>query len=288
MQEQQIEAPAKLNLTLAVTGRRADGYHTLRSVMVPLRLADRLRLVAADSITVECPYPGVPDGEENLAYRAAAVLRQAAGVSGGVHIHIDKRIPPAAGLAGGSANAAAVLAACNRLWELNWPLERLMEIGLQLGADVPFCLLGRAALAEGVGELLTPLPDPPPIQVVLAMPRVEWTGPKTATVFRAYQPEAEQPDTDQMVEALRSGAPPRIAGLVGNALEPAATRLHPIIGELRALMEEAGAQGVAMTGAGPTVFALCTNPRITTHVAAAVEERAAWVAVTSLGGGSAA
>lgn len=287
MQDQLVLAPAKLNLTLAVLGRRQDGYHELESVMVPLHLADQLWLRPTEDISVSVDYPGVPPGSDNLAHRAAVALRSAAGVTAGARIHIEKHIPPAAGLGGESADAAAALRGLNELWQLEWPLRRLADLGRTLGADVPFCLLNRPALVQGIGERITPLPPLPALHVVLAMPRVTWPGPKTRTVFAAYRPGGPQPDTAAMLAAVRAGRPGQIAAALGNALEPAVTALHPVVAALKEQMLAAGAAGVAMTGAGPTVFAICRDRAAALGVAGAVGSAAAWTAMTITAGGEA-
>ncbi|MFO7172848.1 MAG: 4-(cytidine 5'-diphospho)-2-C-methyl-D-erythritol kinase [Bacillota bacterium] len=283
----EVRAHAKVNLALQVVGRRPDGYHEVRMVMTPLALHDRLRVaVTQGELTVAVSEPGIPAGPENLAYRAALALKEAAGCPLGAAIEIEKRIPAAAGLGGGSADAAAVLLALNRLWDLGWPLERLQRLAAPLGADIPFCLLGRTALAEGIGERLTPLPPAPPVPAVVATPEVRWPGPKTATVYRAWRPlpPAERAEPDRVLAALRRGDPAALAAGLANDLEPGATELQPVIGRLKAAMVAAGALGAVMAGAGPSVVALCPDAQVAAAVAAAARPLARWVVVTALAG----
>lgn len=277
------QAHAKLNLVLEVIGRRPDGYHEIRSVVAPLRLADTVTVRPAGDLRVTVEPPGaLPEGD-TLALEAAARLREAAGRPGlGAHIHIRKQIPVAAGLGGGSADAAAALRALNRLWGLDWPFEVLAEVGLRVGADVPACLLGRTALIEGIGERVKPLPPAPPVAVVLATPAVDWSGPKTATVYRAYRPPGQGARAGPAAEALEARDLPRLLGAVANDLEPGAVRLAPAIAEIRAALRGAGAAAVAMAGAGPTVFALCPEPERVPAVAAAGRRLGAGVRVTAL------
>lgn len=285
---QLVPARAKLNLTLDVIGRRPDGYHEVRMVMTTLDLADTLAIrPAAREIQVVTDVPGVPGGPANLVYRAVALLREAAGrPDAGAQITIQKRIPAAAGLGGGSADAAAALRALSDLWQVSLPFARMAALALRLGADVPFCLAGGTALAEGIGERLTPLPPPPGMPVVLATPRVAWPGPKTATVYQAYRPEAvaRRPDTSAMIAALAAQDARGVARELANALEPGAIALHPVIGELKAAMLAAGALGASMAGAGPTVFGLCATPVVAGQVAAAARRFTPAVIVTRLYG----
>jgi 4-diphosphocytidyl-2-C-methyl-D-erythritol kinase len=254
-------AYAKVNLTLDVLGRRPDGYHDLQSVMQPLALCDRVEVLPADSLTLESDDAALPTGEANLAVRAARLLAASADCARRVRIRIAKRIPQAAGLAGGSADAAAVLRAVDELCGLHLTEERLHEAALQLGSDVPFCLLNRTAMAEGRGERLTPLPPAPALPVVVATPRVVWSGPKTATVFSLFRTGAafRRPDQAAMLRALRASDAAAIAEAMVNVLEPVTASLHPIIADLKQAMLEAGALGAVMTGAGPSVLAIAPS-----------------------------
>lgn len=254
----QVQAYAKVNLTLDVVGRRPDGYHNLAMVMQPLALYDQVTLRSAERLALETDHADLAAAEGNLAYRAALLLAEAVGRPLGAHITITKRIPISAGLAGGSANAAAALLGLNQLYHLGLGPERLAGLALQLGSDVPFCLLNRTALAGRRGERLTLLPPAPALPVVLATPRVTWSGPKTATVFRHYRADLveRRPDQDAMIRALAAGDGLAIAQRMSNVLEPVAVSLHPVIGQLKEALLEAGALGASMSGAGPTVLAI--------------------------------
>ncbi len=276
MRTLRLEAPAKVNLGLRVRGRRADGYHELESVFVPLRWGDTVELALAPSgadvgLTLAGASQGVPAGEENLAVRAARAFLRGAGASAGLRIALTKRIPAAAGLGGGSSDAGAVLRGLAALWPGAFTPAALGSLALELGADVPFFLDPRPARVTGIGERITPLPDVPTLPLVLAHPGVPLS---TAAVFAAYEaaepsltpagaaptirdpgapacaagPEAERPDgLGGWLRAMREG-------LLENDLEPAALRLCPVVAELRVALEEGGAEAVGLSGSGPTVF----------------------------------
>ncbi len=247
-------APAKINLTLDVLGRRADGYHEIASVMVRLELHDTIEVEPASELAVECLGADIPP-EQNLALKAARLLREAAGCRQGARIRISKRIPVAAGLAGGSTDAAATLLALARLWGLEEPDRiHLPALAAQLGSDVPFFLDGPVALAEGRGERLTPLPPLPPRPVVLLKPPFALA---TAAVYGALRPDdyADGSATRRAVQEIRAGRwpPPE---LYVNVLERAAFRLRPELGRYRETFLAAGASTVQMSGSGPALFSL--------------------------------
>ena len=232
-----LEAHAKINLTLEVLGARSDGYHDLRSVVVPVPLHDDVSLDPADGISVEMS--GDLPQEKNLAWRAAQALRRATGCTQGVRIRIAKRIPAGAGLGGGSADAAAVLNGLNELWDLGLPKVRLCEIGATVGSDVPALVLGMPVLMEGRGERVTPLAESPlrdfPLPdlscLVLRTPPVFVSTPRVFAEFR---------DDDR--------------GQGPNDLQPAACRLHPEIGVALETLRAEGCTGVMMSGSGSSVF----------------------------------
>jgi 4-diphosphocytidyl-2-C-methyl-D-erythritol kinase len=253
----ELSARAKVNLALEVLSRRPDGYHEIATVMQTVELADRLVLEEADGLSVTTSAPGVPTDERNLAYRAAAVLREAAGLSRGVQITLDKRIPVAAGLGGGSTDAAAVLAGLNRLWGLRWPVARLEELAVGLGMDVPFFLRGGAALATGRGEQLAPV-EGAALPLVLVNPRFPVN---TAEMYGRVTPAmySSGGQARQMVGALTSRRTGRVAASLYNGLEAAARAAYPEIGHMLAALGAAGALGAAMSGSGPTVFAIARS-----------------------------
>jgi 4-diphosphocytidyl-2-C-methyl-D-erythritol kinase len=253
----ELSASAKVNLALEVLSRRPDGYHEIATVMQAVDLSDRLVLEEADDLEVDTSAPGVPSDGRNLALRAAAALREAAGVARGVRITLDKRIPVAAGLGGGSADAAAVLAGLNRLWALRWPAARLEEVAVGLGMDVPFFLRGGAVLATGRGERLAPLASGS-LALVLVNPRF---AVSTADMYGRVTP-AMYSDGDrarQMAAALESRRPGRVAVNLYNGLEAAARAAYPQVGQMQAALVAAGALGAAMSGSGPTVFGIARS-----------------------------
>ncbi len=247
-----LRANAKLNLTLGIRGLRPDGFHELESVMQSVDLCDRveLRLASEPGVRLRCSEKAL-ETPENLAARAAALFFTQAGLAAGAEIALAKNIPAAAGLAGGSADAAAVLAGLNLLCGAPFAPEKLAELGALLGADVPFCLRGGTLLARGKGERLEAAPALPPCRVLLCR-----RGEKSSTgaLYKSYDesPAPAQPDTAALLAALRAGALPEIAPLCGNAFAP----LVPQSARLREELLAAGALGACLSGSGPTVFGL--------------------------------
>lgn len=251
-----IEAPAKINLTLDILGRRPDGFHELRTVMQSVSLCDRLSVCVngTGEIRVFCDRPEVPRGPENTVFRAAEAFFQETGLSGrGADIAIEKRVPSRAGLGGGSADAAAVLRALDRLCRTGLTLRELTEIGLSAGADVPFCTVGGTALAEGMGERLTPLPPLPSCGIVICKPA---DGLGTKEAYDALDASGALPsdDTGPMLEALEKRDLPSAAGLLGNGFEKASRTTETA--EIEKAMLAAGSLGACRTGTGSAVFGL--------------------------------
>lgn len=251
------KAPAKINLTLDALYKRVDGYHELEMVMTSVDLADRIDLLSipGSAIRMESSSGLVPQDEKNLAYMAASLLRKKMGVYRGVAIKIDKKVPVAAGLAGGSSDAAATLRGLNRLWGLGLTLRELAEIGAEIGSDVPYCVYGNTSLAQGRGELLRVLPAPPACWVVLAKPT---QGVSTADVFGEFKMDKVEtrPNTREMMEALYRQDYYEITKLLANILEPITMQMEPDVRKLKEKMIQFGADGVLMSGSGPTVFGL--------------------------------
>ena len=257
-----VPAYAKVNLTLAVLGKRADGYHRLSSVMQTISLHDTLRLAASDgndpagAITCYCDLDGLPMAE-NLAYRAAALLQREADDMGrtglGAHIEAQKTTPAQAGLGGGSSDAAATLNALNILWGVDVDTARLETLGAQLGSDVPFFLRGGTALIEGRGEVVTLLPDAEPLWFVLVKPPI---GVSTAAVFRSLEPTEYDDATasEALVAAIRAGEPLPFAQFA-NTLERSVLRMYPAVAAARDALLASGAPIVRMSGSGPTLYA---------------------------------
>lgn len=251
-------APAKVNLALAVLGRRPDGYHDIDSVMHSLELADRVTVApgSAPGVRVACDHPAIPCApDENLGARAAARLAELLGVPLALEIQIESRIPVAAGLGAGSAVAAAVLRACCRLWGVDPRDPAVFAAARATGADVPFCLRGGAARAQGVGDRLTPLPAWPGLPVVL----VAFPFPvRSAWAYEAYDrwPVAPRVDVEAAAEALLRRDAAALGRALANALEPVTAARHPEVAAAREALLRAGALGAAMSGSGPTVFGL--------------------------------
>ncbi|QXJ38400.1 4-diphosphocytidyl-2-C-methyl-D-erythritol kinase [Parageobacillus caldoxylosilyticus] len=251
-----MKAPAKINLSLDVLHKRPDGYHEVKMVMTTIDLADRIELIprADDAIQIISQNRFVPDDHRNLAYQAAKLLKETFSIKQGVAISITKHIPVAAGLAGGSSDAAATLRGLNKLWNLGLTLDELAELGAQIGSDVSFCVYGGTAIATGRGEKITPIPSPPPCWVVLAKPSI---GVSTAEVYRNLKvKEVVHPDVDAMVEAIGRQDYFAICQLVGNVLEEVTLKMHPEVAHIKEQMRRFGADAVLMSGSGPTVFGL--------------------------------
>lgn len=253
----ELSAAAKVNLALEVLRRRPDGYHEIATVMQAVDLSDRLTLEDADVLEVRTSAPGVPTDERNLAYRAAAALRDAAGIARGARITLDKRIPVAAGLGGGSTDAAATLVGLNKLWGLRWPASDLEELAVRLGMDVPFFLRGGAALATGRGERLAPLGSAM-LGLVLVNPRF---AVSTAEMYGRVTPAmySDGARARDAAAALRTRGAGRVAASLYNGLELAARSAYPQIGQMQAALVAAGALGAAMSGSGPTVFGVARS-----------------------------
>lgn len=260
----ELKAYGKINLGLDVVRKRADGYHEVRMIMQTVNLHDRIVMerVQETGIRTETNLPYVPDGEGNLAYRAAKLLMEEFALPGGVEIKIRKHIPVAAGMAGGSTDAAAVLVGMNRLFGLGLSKKALMARGVKLGADVPYCILRGTALSEGIGEILTELPPAPGCSIVLAKPQVSVSTKAVYGKLRAdeLKPE-EHPDIDGMAEAIRKNDLDGIISRLGNVLELVTIPDHPEIGTIKRLMMENGAEGALMSGSGPTVFGIFKDPQ---------------------------
>ena len=259
-----LKAYGKINLGLDVTGLREDGYHEVRMVMQTVGLHDRIELYRCQKpgIRLETNLYYLPVNEQNLAYKAAKLLMDEFSIQEGLAIHLRKFIPVAAGMAGGSADAASVLFGVNRMFGLGLTVKELMERGVKLGADIPYCLMRGTALAEGIGEKLTALPPMPQCQVLIAKPGISVS---TKTVYKALdetelRPQ-DHPDIDGLVDAISAGSLPQIAGRLGNVLELVTASRYPVIYQLRDAMREYGAVGAMMSGSGPTVFGIFTNPR---------------------------
>lgn len=250
---------AKINLTLDVLGKRADGYHDVKMIMQTTGLFD---LVVVDktaggiSVTTNLKY--LPTDEKNIAFKAAAVFFEHCGIKGGAKILIHKNIPVAAGLAGGSGNAAAVLCALDRLYNTNLSDAELCKIGSLLGADVPYCIMGGTQLAEGIGEVLTELTPLPKTTVLLVKPPINIS---TAKIYAEIDSCAKlnHPETDAVLNAIKTGDVKTVAQKLSNVMDAVTETENPVITDIKENMIRNGALGCAMSGSGPTVFGLFDN-----------------------------
>lgn len=252
-----LKALAKINLGLDVLGKRDNGYHDVRMVMQTIYLYDNVTLSKTEEagIQLEANLFYLPVDENNIAYKAAKMLMDEFDIKKGVRITLEKHIPVAAGMAGGSSNAAAVLVGMNRLFSLGLSLEELMERGVALGADVPYCVMRGTVLAEGIGEILTPLPPLPKCYVLIAKPGISVS---TKVVYEKLDAEIipDHPDIDGILEGLENQDLKQVAASMGNVLERVTIQNYPVIEKIKNAMKEAGALNAMMSGSGPTVFGI--------------------------------
>ena len=257
-----VEAFAKINWSLDITGVLENGYHLMDMLMQPVSLADEITLRPAEDITLTTGgFPLLRADPDNLAWRAAAALRERTGTSLGAAIHVEKRIPVGAGLGGGSADAAAVLRGLNRLWGAGLSEAELEETGLALGADVPFCLRGGLTRTRGIGEQLEELPCRCNWWLILIQP---CRGLSTGEVFSAWHADAapERPDTESAIRALETGDLPLLSRSLRNVLQPVSVRMRPAIGEAIRALRERGAAAALMTGSGSAVFGVFPSGKL--------------------------
>lgn len=257
MSELKLKAMAKINLGLDVTGVREDGYHEVKMIMQSIYLYDRifLKLTKRPEIKIKTNLAYLPANENNLAYKAAKLLFDEFEVRAGVKIEIQKYIPVAAGMAGGSTDAAAVLFGLNKLLKLGLSQEELMARGVKLGADVPYCIMRGTALAEGIGEKLTALPKMPPCTILIAKPPI---AVSTKFVYEHLKLDEHtiHPDIDGLIGDLKKRDLTALAGHMGNLLETVTVGEYSVIDEIKKTMRESGAIGAMMSGSGPTVFGI--------------------------------
>lgn len=266
-----VDANAKINLTLDILGKRDDGYHEVSMVMQEISLHDTLHLEEIPAgIELEISGSDLPADESNLCYRAARLVKDTCNLKAGVRIRLEKRIPVAAGLAGGSTDAAAVFKGMNHLFSLNITEEKLCDLGAELGSDIPFCILGGTMLATGRGELLKRLPDFAGVNVVLAKPRV---GVSTAWAYKTYDAgyTGRHPDNEAMIKAIEQGDVSGVSNLLCNVLEGVTIKEHVIINTYKQAMLKAGALCSMMSGSGPTVFGIAPDETVAEAVAAQIK-----------------
>jgi len=247
-----LSAPAKINYLLDVIAKRPDGYHDLRMIMQRVNLCDQISLTvtATPDIIVTCNSPGIPDGPKNIAWKAAKVLLDRAKSVNGVKIEITKKIPTAAGLGGGSSDAASVLMGLNELLEIGYSDKELMKIGCTIGADVPFFIFKETAVAEGIGEKFTLLPEVPKCWILLVNPGIHIS---TAWVYRSLQ-LTKMKELNRLPEFFESIE--HVASVLSNDLEAVTISAFPIIAEIKSHLINLGAVGSMMSGSGPTVFGM--------------------------------
>ncbi|MCI8736174.1 MAG: 4-(cytidine 5'-diphospho)-2-C-methyl-D-erythritol kinase [Lachnospiraceae bacterium] len=273
-QELVFKAYGKINLGLDVVRRLENGYHEVRMIMQSVKLADivTIKRISEDKIVVRTDQENLPCDERNLAYKAAKLMKEKYSVQDGVEIFLEKHIPMAAGMAGGSADCAAVLKGMNELFGLGLALEDMQKTGVKLGADVPYCLMGGCALSEGIGEVLTALKAPPACTVLLAKPDIDVS---TKYVYEHLKLDTleRHPDIDGMMQDIEEGNLEKLCGKLENVLESVTGKEYPVIGEIEKIMKDAGAPAAVMSGSGPTVFGIFKGTKAAETAMAGIRER---------------
>lgn len=284
MNEIELKSLAKINLGLDVLGKRENGYHDVRMVMQTIYLHDEVKLQRIEKgIEIQSNLRFLPTGEGNIAYKAAKLLIDEFAIESGVKISLNKHIPVAAGLAGGSSNAAAVLFGMNRMFHLGLSQQELMDRGVKLGADVPYCIMRGTVLAEGIGEELSVLPAMPKCTVLIAKPPISVS---TKVVYETLDAKeiVEHPDIDGIIKGLQQSDLKTIADSMGNVLEDVTIPMHPVIEQIKNEMKDCGALNAMMSGSGPTVFGLFESRSSAKEAAYKIREKslANQVYVTSI------
>lgn len=272
----QLNAYAKINLGLDVVRRLENGYHEVRMIMQTVDLHDSLTFRKTESgIRLKIEGSKLPADDSNLVCKAARLMFETYGLEGGVDITLTKRIPIAAGMAGGSTDAAAAFRGINELFAAGATQEDLKRLGVKIGADVPYCIMGGTALSEGIGEILTPLPAPPQCHVLIAKPDIDVS---TAFVYQNLHADTlkSHPDIDGMTASLRKGDLYGIAARMENVLETVTEKAYPVIGQIKENMKANGALNALMSGSGPTVFGIFEQREAIDKAYASLEETG-WV-----------
>lgn len=274
-----LRANAKVNLTLDVLYKRPDNYHEVEMIMQSVELADILHIEESETTKVLCNHPFVPNDANNLVYKAIEAIREYKSINKNVKITIEKNIPVAAGLGGGSSDCAATLKGLNYFWKLGLSLDTLEKIGIKLGADVPFFIRGGTKLAKGIGEKLSPLPSPPPLWIVLAKPNI---GVSTKDVYGNLDllKITKRPNTQSMIKAIKERDIRGICNNLCNVLETVTLKKYTTVQALKSRMTQLGACGVLMSGSGPTVFGICSSYERAVKIAKSLETLTEEVFVT--------
>ena len=268
------KAYAKINIGLDVLRRRADGYHEVRMIMQTVDIFDELIIEkkAQAGIELQTDNRELPSDGSNLICKAAELLFRERKITEGVKITLVKRIPIAAGMAGGSSDAAAAMRGLNALFEMGYSVSQLQELGVRLGADIPYCITGGTMLSEGIGEILTPLPAPPECFLLIAKPDINVS---TGFVYGNLHADTLEfhPDIDGMIGALEAGSRKGMTDRLGNVLETVTVKEYPVIDRIKEVMRIQGAENALMSGSGPTVFGIFGQKETAEAAAAAIREQ---------------
>ena len=254
-----LEPFAKVNLGLDIVGRRDNGYHEVKMIMQSVDLKDSMTLTVNDTdiVTIMTDSKDIPADDSNIVVKAIKLLKQEYGIKKGISVELKKNIPIAGGMAGGSADAAAALRGMNELFNLKLDDKKLCELGVKLGADVPYCIMGGTMLSEGIGEILTPLKSAPDCYVAIVKPAFSVS---TKKVYEAYDSLSGDriihPDIDGLIDAINEGDLYKMCTCMGNSLESVTEKEHTLIAEIKRILKEKGAVKAMMSGSGPTVFAI--------------------------------
>lgn len=253
-----LKAYAKINIGLDVTGKTDNGYHLLKTVMQQVDLYDVITIERAEKgIDFSCDSKDVPSDDTNLAVKAAKLMTETYGITEGVKINLNKNIPVAAGMAGGSTDGAAVIIGMNKIFDLDLTMQDMIDTGVKIGADIPFCIQGGCAIAEGIGEKLRELDNRTEMYTLIAKPPINVS---TVHVYKSLKwQEVTHPDMDRVIKGIMAGSMDDIVAGMGNVLESVTCSEYDIINELKKSMMDLGASGSLMSGSGPTVFGLFKN-----------------------------
>ncbi len=274
MKELRLKAYGKINLGLDVVRRREDGYHEVKMIMQTVKIYDKLlfKILEEDKIIIKTNLDFLPTNENNLIYKAIKLIKDEYNIHKGVEVDLHKCIPVAAGMAGGSTDCAAALVGMNKLFNLGISKGKLMEYGVTLGADVPYCILRGTALSEGIGEILTPLPPIPNCYIVIAKPHIN-VSTKFVYENLVLDENIVHPDIDGMVEAIKNEDLIGITDRMANVLETVTTKEYPVIEDIKKLMKDNEAINSLMSGSGPTVFGIFTDSEKAKKCAKIIEQR---------------